>query len=121
MKFLVDAQLPAKLAAVLCESGHDAVHTGSLAAGNRTTDSVICDEADSAGRVVVTKDRDFRDSHLLLGTPRRLLIVSTGNISNANLLTLFAQHLEGIVEYLDQHSLVEMTRDRLISHSGDEV
>ncbi|QKT08871.1 DUF5615 family PIN-like protein [Gordonia sp. X0973] len=68
MKFLVDAQLPAKLAAVLCESGHDAVHTGSLAAGNRTTDSVICDEADSAGRVVVTKDRDFRDSHLLLGT-----------------------------------------------------
>jgi predicted nuclease of predicted toxin-antitoxin system len=37
---------------------------------------------------VVTKDADFRNSHLLSGSPRRLLIVTTGNITNDALLEL---------------------------------
>jgi len=53
--------------------------------GYRTTDPEIASIADDEGRVVVTKDRDFRDSHLLRGVPRRLLIVTTGNISNNDL------------------------------------
>jgi predicted nuclease of predicted toxin-antitoxin system len=62
VKFIVDAQLPARLATLLSSAGHDAVHTSELPAGNRTTDAAI---ADRDGRFVVTKDRDFRDGHLL--------------------------------------------------------
>ena len=41
MKFLVDAQLPARLASRLAELGHDAMHTSSLPDGNRSTDQQI--------------------------------------------------------------------------------
>ena len=86
MKFLVDAQLPARLATFLTEAGHDAVHTTQLPDGNRTTDATIAKLADRDDRIVVTEDRDFRDGHLLGGSPRRLLIVATGNVTNAALL-----------------------------------
>ncbi len=69
MKFLVDAQLPARLAEFLSRVGHDALHTSELPDGNRSTDSQIARRADADGRVVVTKDRDFRETHLL--TDRR--------------------------------------------------
>jgi predicted nuclease of predicted toxin-antitoxin system len=41
MKFLVDAQLPRRLAALLQQAGHDTIHTLDLPLGNRTTDTVI--------------------------------------------------------------------------------
>ena len=65
MKFLVDAQLPARLAQSLSSAGHDALHTTELLDGNRTTDGRVAELADDEGRIVVTKDRDFRDGHLL--------------------------------------------------------
>ncbi|MDQ3989025.1 MAG: DUF5615 family PIN-like protein [Actinomycetota bacterium] len=57
--------------------------------GNRTTDARIAELADGSDRVIVTKDRDFRDGHLLARSPRRLLVVATGNITNTALLALF--------------------------------
>ena len=65
MKFLIDTQLPAKLAELLRAAGHDVVHTSQLPEGNRTTDAALATLADQEERVVVTKDRDFRDTHLL--------------------------------------------------------
>ncbi len=41
MKFLIDAQLPARLAEFLNRAGHDALHTIGLPDGNRSTDSQI--------------------------------------------------------------------------------
>ena len=41
MRFLVDAQLPRRLAYWLNERGHDVRHTLDLPAGNRTSDAVI--------------------------------------------------------------------------------
>lgn len=57
---------------------------------------MINERADRDRRVVVSKDTDFRDSHLLRHTPRRLLEVNTGNIGNADLLDLFTDHLPSI-------------------------
>lgn len=114
MKFLIDAQLPARLAKCLAEAGHDAVHTIELPDGNRSTDRQIAELADAGGRVVVTKDRDFRDGHLLARIPRQLLIIATGNITNDVLLALFALHLEAIVASLDQADLVELSQDALV-------
>ena len=38
MKFMVDAQLPRRLAASLKRWGHDVLHTLDLPSGNRTPD-----------------------------------------------------------------------------------
>ena len=120
MKFLVDAQLPVRLARRLAPVGHDVVHTSELPAGNRTTDADICRLADAEDRVVVTKDRDFRDSHLLRSTPRRLLIVATGNINNEALLRLFDEHLDAVIAALEEARYVEIGSDRLIVHKNRE-
>ena len=81
MKFLIDAQLPARLAEFLNQAGHDAVHTVELPDGNRSTDTQIAQSADTEGRVVVTKDRDFRDGHLLAKARRQLLVERVPGIS----------------------------------------
>jgi len=122
VKFLVDAQLPARLARFLSSSGHDALHTLDLSDGNRTTDARIAEVADGSDRVVVTKDRDFRDSHLLTGSPRRLLVVATGNITNDALLALFVKNLDVIVAAMDEGDFVEFGQDVLVvrRRRGDE-
>lgn len=116
MRFLVDAQLPARLARHLTDAGHEAVHSSALRAGNRTTDEEIARQAHAEDRVVITKDRDFRDGHLLRGRPGRLLVVATGNIDNRQLVHLFDRHLADIVGALDEVRFVELAHDRLIVH-----
>jgi predicted nuclease of predicted toxin-antitoxin system len=113
VRFLIDAQLPARLAEFLNRAGHDAVHTIGLPDGNRSTDSQIAQRADIDGRVVVTKDQDFRDGHLLARSPRQLLVVASGNITNDALLSLFELHLDAIVSALDEADFVELTKDAL--------
>jgi len=116
VNFLVDAQLPLRLAHLLEAAGNDTVHTSQLPAGNRTTDGGVAAVADEADRVLVTKDRDFRDSHLLRRSPRRLLIVATGNISNRDLLALFSGNLETIVDALSGATFVELGPSGLVIH-----
>lgn len=116
MKFLVDAQIPMRLVRVLGDAGHDAVHTSQLAGGNRTSDGDIARIADRDDRVVVSKDRDFRDSHLLRGTPRRLLVVATGNISNDALASLLDAYLPMIVAAFDRATMVELRANALVIH-----
>src|SRR5690606_5139445 len=59
----------------------------------------------------------FRDSHLLKEKPRRLLHVSTGNITNQALLELVRRHFKEIERAFERGSYVELTVDSLIIHS----
>ena len=65
MKFLIDAQLPRRLAAQLRQAGLEAIHTLDLPDGNRTTDRVINELSIKEQYIVVTKDADFVESFLL--------------------------------------------------------
>lgn len=116
MNFLIDAQLPRRLARRLREIGHDTLHTLDLPARNRTPDRDINAISLREDRVVVTKDTDFVSSFLLLGQPRKLVLVSTGNITNADLEGLFLANLPAIVEALETHGYIELTRTALIVH-----
>jgi predicted nuclease of predicted toxin-antitoxin system len=108
MNFLVDAQLPQRMTAWFAAAGCDAVHTLNLPDGNRTTDEHINDLADRENRVVVSKDADFVDTHLLRGRPAKLLLVSTGNISNRDLETLMVPLIPDIVREFGTHSFLEL-------------
>jgi predicted nuclease of predicted toxin-antitoxin system len=116
VKFLVDAQLPRKLSRLLQQAGHDAIHTLDLLQQNRTKDSVIISEADAEERIVITKDADFVDSFILSKRPRKLLVVTTGNISNQALETLFIAALPQIEAAFGNHSYVELSQTTLITH-----
>lgn len=101
---------------MLSAADHDAIHTSELPNGNRTTDAEIALRADAEDRVVVTKDRDFRNSHLLRSSPQRLPIVGTANISNNELMARFDRFLDAIVASLNEVRFVELGPDQLIVH-----
>ena len=116
MRFLVDAHLPKRLAIFLQAEGHDAIHTRDLPLANRTPDAAINQISMIEQRIVVTKDSDFMDSHLLKGEPYKLLLVSTGNIKNNELLKLFEQNLDRLIEAFARYTYVELDRHYLTIH-----
>lgn len=69
MKFLIDAQLPVRLARLLQSLGHDAIHTRDLPNQNQTTDTEINLLSVQENRVVISKDSDFFDSFLIRQEP----------------------------------------------------
>ena len=116
MKFLVDAQLPRRLAQWLQGLGHEAMHTLDLSMGNRTPDTEINDISVREHAIVVTKDADFVISFTLHRLPYKLLLVSTGNITNAHLETLFRQNISDIIAAFEAHDFIEFIHTRLITH-----
>lgn len=108
MNFLVDAQLPRRVA------GCDAIHTLDLPDGNRTTDQQVIETADREQRAVVTKDADFVDSHVLHARPERLLLISTGNVSNRELEALMVPLIPAIVQAFQSDSFLELGRAGIV-------
>ena len=117
MNFIIDAQLPRRLAHILQQLGHDTVHAINLPKGNTTPDGQILDVSEQEQRVVTTKGADFVDSHLLTGQPAKPLLISTGNISNPALEAIILPALPQIMMVLTAQSYVELTRTRLIIHA----
>ena len=117
MKFVVDAQLPRRLVRELVASGHDAIHTLELPLGNRTPDGEIATIAAKEGRVLVTKDSDFVTTFLLHGMPPKLLLISTGNISNEALSRLIASNLAALENAFTKYDFVELSASAITIHS----
>lgn len=116
MKFLVDAQLPKRLARLLQDQGYDAIHTQDLSLGNATPDADINLLSLEEERIVITKDADFVQSFLLEQKPYKLLLVATGNIKNADLENLLRKNLNQLVEAFENHSYLELGRDAIVIH-----
>jgi len=96
--------------------GHEAIHTLDLPMGNRTRDTEINDISVQKQAIVVTKDADFVNSFTVHRLPYKLLLVSTGNIKNAHLETLFMQNIDDIIAAVGSHDFIELTRTMLIIH-----
>jgi predicted nuclease of predicted toxin-antitoxin system len=116
MKFLIDAQLPRRLAFALRAAGHDAVHTLDLPQGNATTDGFITNWADTQDAVIVSKDNDFYLARALTGKPLKLCSIQTGNCSNDKLLQLFMSNLPTITDALKSPACVEVGQTLLVIH-----
>jgi len=116
MKFLIDAQLPRRLAHQLRVAGFETTHTLDLPQGNRTTDQVLITFSLSKHCVVITKDSDFVESFLLRHEPWKLLLVSTGNIGNNELLRLFQLNIDQLAESFKIFDFIELNRTSMICH-----
>lgn len=115
MKFLVDAQLPKSLARFLSERGFDAIHTLDLPNKNITDDLEINRISFAENRVVITKDADFYNGYTARKEPYKLLYLTTGNISNQDLLNLFDKNLLLVVHTLQNNTVVELNRNNIIA------
>lgn len=95
-------------------AGCDALPPLDLPLQNRTPDDGVSTQADRDGRAVITKDADFVDSHLLRGIPKKLLFISTGNISNDELHALITPLIPDLVRELQSCCFIELARTGLI-------
>jgi predicted nuclease of predicted toxin-antitoxin system len=116
MKFLIDANLSFKLAKSLKDKGYDVIHTDDLPAKERTKDKEIRDISVTQNCIVITKDSDFLDSHLINGIPSKLLLVTTGNITNKALIHLFDNYFEKIIDLFKSYDLIELDNEQIIGH-----
>ena len=116
MRFFVDANLPLKFALNLKNRGFDTIHTDDLPNRERTTDNEIRKISVEQDRIVITKDSDFVDSHLIQGIPNKLLIITTGNITNTHLLALIDKHFESVIRLFDMYDLIEINNSEIIGH-----
>lgn len=119
MKFLVDAQLPKSLSDFLNWKGFDSIHTLELPLKNRTSDKDIILFAANQNRIVITKDVDFLDAHLLLSSPDKLIIVKTGNIPNILLIDIFNKNLDLIIKLISNSNLIEIGQGYIADHKKE--
>ena len=117
MKFIIDAQLPKSLSDFLISKGFDSVHTSELPDKNRTTDKQIARIAHDENRIVISKDVDFLESYILKSSPRKLILVRVGNISNKQLIDIFDENLEVLIKLISRSNLLEVSRTEIAEHN----
>jgi len=66
--------------------------------------------------MVVTKDFDFYHSHMTVGRPARLFLITTGNISNAALFQLLHSNAIRIRRLIENCTFIELSNDGITGH-----
>jgi len=113
MRFLIDAQLLRRLGKVFEEAGYEVIHTLDLPKKNATEDIEINRISIQEKYIVITKDRDFLNSFIINKQPYKLLLVTTGNIKNNDLITLFEKNLLEIIKLFKIHYVLEMNGNNI--------
>ena len=117
MKFVIDEQLPRKLAFWLHEKGFDSIHADDIPhTAGKLTDVAICKFADTHNRIVITKDEDFWKRYLMMKQPQKLIYLTTGNIKNSDLIQLFDSNIHLLLEYISKHNVIEFNQNGLLVH-----
>ena len=116
MKLIVDAQLPVKLCEIRNQLGLESIHVDELPKGDETPDIEITKFADRENLIVVTKDFDFYHSYMTLGKPKKLFLITTGNLKNRQLFNLFRNNDLIIKNALNRSSFLELSNEGITEH-----
>jgi predicted nuclease of predicted toxin-antitoxin system len=116
MDFLTDVHLPINLSKFLDKQpGCTAIHINQILQKWYTADAEICKYADANNLVVITKDEDFKNSHFIKKTPRKIIRVTLGNVSNADLILLFTKYLPFILPLsVKTNFYIEVDKEQVI-------
>ncbi len=114
MKIICDVHIARKVARFFEEEGIEAIHINDILDSWYTKDKDIANYADQNGYVVVSKDSDFKTSHLLKGSPKKLLRINLGNISTKRLITILKENLELLREkFKSRKCIIEIDADSI--------
>lgn len=108
--FLVDNQLPAALARRLNDGGYPSLHVRDVGL-SEADDRTIWKFAQERAWVIVSKDDDFQDLAIRLGSPPQVLWVRLGNCRKSSLFQVFDRLIESIVAALDLGEAIIELRD----------
>lgn len=112
MKFLCDVHISYKLTNHLKSLGFETIHVNEILDKSETKDSDICKFADQNDFIVITKDSDFRDSYFIKVSPKKLIKINLGNISNQELIEIFTDNINSIHKINSSpHFLLEIDKD----------
>ena len=95
MRFLVDAQMPPRLARRLTELGHEAVHVAEIGLVS-APDRQIWDSVIERAAILVTKDQDFAIARAAASEGPTIIWVRLGNTNNETLIARFVKALDSI-------------------------
>ena len=110
MRFLVDAQLPPRLAHRLTELGHEAIHVFEIGLAT-ATDGQIWDAAIARDAAVVTKDRDFLTLRIAKRTGPAIIWLRLGNVDTDTLIARMTSALGDIIAAVERgEGVVEIIR-----------
>lgn len=114
MKILADVHIAKKIVRFFEEKGAEAIHVNDILDGSFTKDSAIRAYADEYDFILISKDSDFKDSHFVLSSPKKLIKISLGNIPTPKLLEILEQQFPLIAEkYESSKFFIEISNDRL--------
>ncbi len=116
MDFLIDVHLSISLSKFLSQQSEcTSVHVNQILQKWHTPDAEICKYADTKNLVVITKDSDFKNSHFINKTPKKIIRVALGNISNVDLILLFTKYLPVILPLSKRNNFyIEIDNEQII-------
>ena len=100
MKLLFDENLSPKLVARLASEFPDSVHVSRVGL-DQADDAVVWKYADENSLTIVTKDADFSEISLRLGSPPKVIWFRRGNCSVDDTSAMLRDHVDGIRAFLD--------------------
>jgi predicted nuclease of predicted toxin-antitoxin system len=104
MKFLCDVRISIKLAKHINNQGFECIHINTILDKWFTSDSTIAKFSDLNDLILITKDFDFKSSFLVHKTPKKLIKINLGNISNTQLIEMFNQFITEIETINNNHN-----------------
>jgi predicted nuclease of predicted toxin-antitoxin system len=99
VRFLIDAQLPPRLATRLVAAGHDARHVGDFDM-LRARDRAIWDKAIELEAAIISKDADFVTLRALRTSGPAIVWIRLGNVSRTVLIDRIERALPSIVNQI---------------------
>ena len=115
MKFLCDVHISFKLVKTIQVLGFECIHVNDILDRWHTKDAEIAKYVDENNYILITKDADFRDSFFVKNTPKKLIKINLGNISNKELIAIFENTVSKIETISNNNSsfIVEVDHDNL--------
>ena len=116
MKVLCDVHISYKVVKFFRDQDLDAIHVNDILDKWFTKDKEIIEFADKNDYIILTKDIDFRNSHFLQNTPKKLIKISLGNISNLALIEILNQNLQNLRKIAKNDSFLVEVDSNFISY-----
>ena len=116
MKILCDVHIAIKIAKFLTSKSIKTEHVNRILDKWNTKDEDICLYADKHDFIVLTKDVDFKNSHFINNTPKKLIRINLGNISTKKLIDIFDNNLDKLKKYFENNSCcyIEINYDKIL-------
>ena len=108
MKFLIDSQMPPRLARWITERGHEGAHVQDIGLAD-APDIEILEFAANNRYVLVSKDEDFLHLSLTHRGRPQIVWVRLGNCRTISLLSVFGRSMSSLVAALESgQDMVEL-------------